>query len=135
MIGLDGDGGTGIFYGGVDLGAVSDDAGVGAESFAVGVVVCCNRWDVEVVECGAVSFAAVKDGAPGESCLCTFKDEQLEEGAVVVNGDAPVLVVVFLHEWVVASPFASSHWLWFHAMEAYYGVRYGCGLASLLTTD
>ena len=77
----------------------------------------------------------MQDGAPGESGLCAFKDEQLEEGAVVVNGDTPVLVVVVLHERVVAGPFASSHWLKFHVMEAYYGARYGCGLASLLATD
>ena len=58
---------------------------------------------------GAVTFAAVEDGAPGESGLRAFEDEEFEEGAVVVQRDAPILVVVFLHERVVAGPIASGH--------------------------
>ena len=75
MFGLDGESCIGVFDGGVDFGAVADDARVGAEAFAIGIVVCCNRCDVEVVEGGAVTFAAMKDGAPGESGLRAFEDE------------------------------------------------------------
>ncbi len=59
MVCLDGKRGSGVGDGGVDFGAVADDAGVGSESFAVGVVVCGYGRDVEVVERGAVAVAAV----------------------------------------------------------------------------
>ena len=93
----------------VDLGAVADDAGVGAEAFAVGVVVGGDGGDVEAVEGGAVALAPVEDGAPRKSRLRPFEHEQLEERAVAVRGDTPLLVVVALHEGVVAGPLAAGH--------------------------
>ena len=64
MFGLDGQRRTGVGDSGIDFGAVADDTGIGSEPFAVSVGVCGNRCDVEIVERGAVSFAAVQDGSP-----------------------------------------------------------------------
>ena len=108
MLGLHGERRLCAGDGGVDLGAVADDAGVGAEPFAVGIVVGGDGRDVEAVEGGAVALATVEDGAPRESRLRPFEHEQLEQGAVAVSGDAPLVVVVLLHEGVVAGPLAAG---------------------------
>ena len=123
MLGLDGQDGAGVSDGGGDFGAVADDAGVGAESFTIFVGVGGHCCDVETLERGAVAFAAVQYRSPRESGLRAFEDKEFEERPVVVDGDAPILVVVSLHQRVVSSPFASDHCLTFHAMEAYYDVR------------
>ena len=60
------------------FGAVADDAGVVAEAFAVGVGVCGDGCDVESFERGSVSIAAMQNGAPGETGLCAFENQQLE---------------------------------------------------------
>ena len=78
------------------------------EPFAVGIAVSSDGRDVEAVEGGAVALAPVENGAPGEPRLRPFEDEELEESAVVVDGDAPLFIVVALHEGVVAGPRAAG---------------------------
>lgn len=94
-------GGAGVLDGGIDLGAIADDAGVEEETFNVVFVKSGHAGDVEVVEEQAVALATVEDGAPGEAGLGAFETDELEEVTVAVNGDAPLEVVILAHEGVV----------------------------------
>ena len=80
---------------------------------------------IEVSEHSAVGVALLQDGGPAKSCLGAFEDEEFEKGVVVVDGDAPLVVVVVDHERVGAGPGASG--LGGHGSRV--GVRaasYGC---------
>jgi hypothetical protein len=45
----------------------------------------------------------VKDSAPGEASLEAVEEKMLKEQAVVVHRDAPLFIMVFLHECVTRS--------------------------------
>ena len=71
-----------------------------------------NLDEVEVVESGAVARPLSEDGLPAQPGLRTFENEQLEQGALVVNGRSPLGVVVGNHE-LGTGPAAAdqvAHW-------------------------
>jgi len=79
----------GVGDGGVDLGPVADDAGVGQEALAVVVGIGGDADGIEPVEGGPEILPLMEDGAPGEAGLKVVQEEELEKGAVIVDGDAP----------------------------------------------
>jgi len=103
--------------GGFDLGAGTDDAGVGEEALDVGLVEAGDLPGVEVAEGLAEGVALAQDGEPGKASLEAVEHELLPERAAVVLGDAPLFVVVGLHERIVFGPGAAGvrcgfrHWV------------------------
>src|SRR5690606_41873933 len=74
---------------------------------------------IEVVERGAVVLALAQDGNPAQPGLGTFQRQELEQGTVVMERHAPLVVVVVLVERVFATPGA--------AFQCHrYLLRYGC---------
>ena len=92
---------SGVVDDGLDFASVADDPGVGQEALDVGVGVGGDFLGVEVGEGFAEVFPLVEDGLPGEAGLHAFEAEELELLLVVVEGDAPLVVVVGHHEGVV----------------------------------
>ena len=90
--------GAGAADGGFDLEAGADDAGVVEEAEDVGFFEAGYLFGVEVFEGLHEGFALVEDDAPGEAGLEAVKHEVLPEFAAVVDGDAPLFVVVGLHD-------------------------------------
>jgi hypothetical protein len=97
MLTLHGDDGARIGDGRLDLGAVTDDAGVGEETRHAAPSVVRDLTDVEPIERAPVSLAAREHRGPAEPCLCALEDEELEERSIVVDRDAPFLVVIADH--------------------------------------
>src|SRR5690606_24215763 len=92
---------------GLDLHAVADDAGVREELLDAAGRVARDPGDIEVVERLPVAVALPEDGDPGEPRLRTFQGEHLEEVAVVVRRDAPLLIVIGDVERIRPRPLAS----------------------------
>ena len=95
---LDGEEGLGVGNGGGDFEAVADDAGIAKEFAGLAAAVAGDFAGVEMVEGGAIVFALVEDGFPAQAGLGALEDEEFEEEAVVVDGEAPFAVVVLDHE-------------------------------------
>lgn len=55
--------------------------------------------------------AFFEDGDPGETGLGTFEDEHFEEFSFIVEGAAPLIVMVVEVEGVFCYPFAAFHCL------------------------
>jgi hypothetical protein len=90
--------GAGTADGGFDLGARANDAGVFEEAQDVGFFEAGYLFGIEVFEGLHEGFALVEDDAPGEAGLEAVEHEVLPELAAVVDGDAPLFVVVGLHD-------------------------------------
>ena len=84
----------GVIERGLDLEPVPDDARVGEQSLAVIGSEPCDDGGVEAGERGPVALALVQDRRPGEPGLRTLERQKLEQVAVVVRGNTPLLVVV-----------------------------------------
>jgi hypothetical protein len=93
--------------GGLDLGARADDAGVGHQAFAVGVVEQGDLCRIEIGEGGAQGFALSEDGDPGQPRLEPVQHQLLPQGARVVLGHAPFRVVIGDVERVGSAPGAA----------------------------
>ena len=87
--------------GGFDLGAGADDAFVLHEAIDIGLREAGYLGGVEVFEGLAEGFALAEDDGPGKAGLEAFEHEELPEGAAVAEGNAPLFVVVLLHERVL----------------------------------
>src|SRR5207245_2488006 len=83
---------------GVDFRSVADDAGVRDESNSVAYVEAGDDPGLEVSEGPAEGRSLVEDGRPGQTSLERFECEPLEELAIIVGWDAPLLVVVTNYE-------------------------------------
>lgn len=67
---------------------------------------------VEVVESAAVIFALLQDGVPTQARLRAFENEELKKRSVIVDGAAPLFVVVANSKFVLgpeAAPFQVIH--------------------------
>ena len=80
---------------------------------------------VEVVEGFAEGFALAEDGDPREAGLEAVEHEGFPEGAAVVLGAAPLVVMIGLHEWVVCGPGAAGFGLWSRHPEQITGAAIG----------
>src|SRR5262249_46215581 len=78
----------------LDLLAVADDACVVEEPREVGVSVVRDLLELEAVERAAEVLALAQDRQPGETRLEGLEDEPLIEPHLVVQGPAPLTVVV-----------------------------------------
>ena len=78
----------------VDLEPVTHDAGVRQQLLHLSGAVLGNGLDLEVVEGGPIRLPLPQDGLPAEAGLRPFENEKLEESPVVVNRDAPLVIVV-----------------------------------------
>src|SRR5262249_40935580 len=90
---------------------VADDPWVGEQRLDVLRAVPGDGGDVEAVESRAIARAPSEDGVPAQARLGPLQHEELEQRAVVVDRDAPLLVVVAERQ-VAGGPFASSHRAW-----------------------
>src|SRR5690606_5946958 len=77
-----------------NLGPVAHDAGVGHEPGDVGLAVAGHDLGVEPVEGGQEGRALAQDGDPRQPGLERLQAQQAEQGALVAQGAAPLLVVV-----------------------------------------
>ena len=77
-----------------DLRPVADDARVGEEPRDVRVAERRDGGDVEPRERLPVALALAQDRRPRQAGLGALEDEQLEQVALVADGDAPLLVVI-----------------------------------------
>jgi hypothetical protein len=99
---------TGVVDGGGDLEAVADDARIAEQGGPAAGVEPCHAGGVEVLVHLAVAIALAEDGLPTQAGLGALEDEELEQGAVVVDRHAPLEVVVRAGE-VGSGPGAGWH--------------------------
>jgi hypothetical protein len=93
--------------GGFDFGSGTDDSGVLEEALDVFFGEFGYAFGIEVVKGRAKGVALAENGDPGEAGLEAVEHEGLPEGSAVVFGDAPLGVVVGLHEGVAFGPGAA----------------------------
>jgi hypothetical protein len=94
VLALDGAHGTRVGDGGLDLPAMAHDARITQQALHVALRHALDPARIEAGESPPVSRALAEDGRPAEPRLGAFQDEQLEEPAVVVQGHAPLAVVI-----------------------------------------
>jgi hypothetical protein len=99
-----GEQGPGIPDRAADLQLVAHDPRIGQELLHPGVPVGGDPIGVEAVEGPAVVLPLSQDGEPGKAGLGAFQNQELEEPPVVVDGNAPLPVVVVAIERIVARP-------------------------------
>ena len=104
---LDIEKGPGILHRRLDLEPIPHDAGVGQQPFDLAGSVAGNASGLEVVKRGPVVGPLLENRIPTQTGLSTLQDEKLEQGPVVVNGDAPLPVVV-LHGQRIRGPAAPN---------------------------
>src|ERR1700722_9322888 len=92
---------------GSNLQAISNDARIGEQCSHFSGVVPGNFGSVESIEHLAVALALPQDRLPTESRLRALKNQEFEQAAVVVDGHAPLFIVVASHG-VALRPMASA---------------------------
>ncbi len=97
----------GVVDGGLDLGAVTDDARIGDKALDVVVAVGSDLGRVETVEGTPVVLALLENGDPGESRLRALENYFLEQAPPIAVGRTPFLVVIVKVEWVEGRPGAT----------------------------
>src|SRR5262249_23336090 len=90
-----------------DLRPVAHDARVRQQRRDLPLVVAGDLPWIEAVEGAPVGVALAEDRAPAQPRLRPLEDEELEEDAILVHGDAPFLAVVGEVERIGARPGAS----------------------------
>ncbi len=73
---------------------VADNSSVGKELFHLALVITRDALRIKPIERAAIVVPLVEDGVPAQSGLGAFQNQKLEEGAVVVHGHTPFLIVV-----------------------------------------
>ena len=91
----------------VDLGAIAHDAGVEHQRLLLRRVPAGDPFRLEAVEGGAERRALAQNRDPRESGLERVEDEFFEQGAVVVFGRSPFLVMIGEIERIGAGPRAA----------------------------
>ena len=84
----------GVVHGGADLQLVADDAGVLLQCRQLFLAVCADLLQVEAVEGPAEGLPLVENALPGEPRLEALQNQHFKQPPVVVDGDAPLLVMV-----------------------------------------
>jgi hypothetical protein len=91
----------GVEDSGLDLGAVTHDAGVFHQPGPVPRPEAGYLLEIEAFESLTEILAFVEDRAPGKPGLEGFQDQEFEDAPIIMQGNAPFLVVVGQHERVV----------------------------------
>ena len=84
---------------GIDFKAIAANARVFQEHTNFLGIVAGYFVDQEIVENFAVASAFGENGVPAEAGLRAFKNEKFEEETVIVDGDAPFLIVIGNIDW------------------------------------
>ena len=98
---------AGVFDRGLYFQAIADDAGVLHQAVNIFLAVAGDAPGIEVVERLAIVVPLPQDGQPAETGLGAFEDQHLEEPAIVVQRDTPLLVVIGNILGVATAPCAS----------------------------
>jgi hypothetical protein len=99
---------AGIVDRGVDLCPRADDPGVGQQARNVARAEAGHAFGSEACKGPAKALALSQDGEPRQARLESVEHEVLPERAGVVDGDAPLFVVVSDEERVVTDPTAAG---------------------------
>ena len=84
----------GIFYRGVDLEPVADDAGIGQQAIFLALAITGHFVDVEIVEGPEEIILFLQDGRPGKTGLVDFQDQPGEQVIVILNRKAIFIVMI-----------------------------------------
>ena len=95
--------------GGVDLAPVPDDPSVRHKVFDLCVIVQRYLLGIEVVKSGTKGFPFFQHGDPCQSGLHPLQDQHLKQLIIIVEGLAPLVVVVINIYLVGAGPFTSAN--------------------------
>jgi hypothetical protein len=98
------EGAAGVADGGFNFEPVAHDARIAQEPLNVAGGKAGDFFHVPTGEGGAVVFALAQDGQPTEPGLRAFQNEELEQHAVVVHGNAPFFVMVGHIERIRSAP-------------------------------
>src|SRR6516165_10253990 len=90
--------GTGVLHGGIDLQAIANNAGVGEKLPHLALSIPRDCRSIKVVKGSPVVVPLLENSLPAQACLGAFQDEELEEPSVVMDRNAPLLVVVEDHK-------------------------------------
>ncbi len=91
----------------LDLGAIAHDAGIEHQRLLLRRVPARDPLRLEPVEGGAEGRALAQDRDPGQPRLERVEDELLEQGAIIVFGRSPLLVMIGEIERIGAGPRAA----------------------------
>ena len=91
-----------------DLQTIADDAGIIEQLLGFFRAVARHLGGVESIEGFPVVLPLSQDGVPTETGLCAFEDQKLEQRAIVVDRDAPLLIVISDGEFL-GGPLAAFH--------------------------
>src|SRR3979490_533601 len=83
-----------IADGGLDLQAVTHDAGIAAQGRAAACIKARDLARLEVGERAAVADALAQDGRPRQARLRALEGEHLEQQSVIVHRPSPLLIVI-----------------------------------------
>jgi hypothetical protein len=98
---------AGVFHRGLDLLAITDDRRVDEQLVDPLRVVSRHLLRIEVAERAAIPLALAEHDRPAQSGLGRFEHEEFEVLPIVVCRNAPLAVVVFDHQRILAGPRAS----------------------------
>jgi hypothetical protein len=104
----DGEIGLGVADAGLDLQPVADDAGIGHQPLAFGRRVARHHLRIEAIEGPPEIVALAQDGDPRQASLKAIEQQLLEQGARIIFGHAPLLVVVAHVKRIRAAPAAAA---------------------------
>src|SRR6202171_369613 len=99
---------AGIADGALDLEAIANDGGGGQQGFDAPAVESRDARRIEFGKGTAITVALVKDRLPGEAGLGTLQHQKLEQAPIVMQRNAPFLVVIGKHVWIAAGPVAAE---------------------------
>ena len=88
----------GIRHGRVDLQSIADDCTIGHQTLNPLQGKTCHLLGIEAGKGFAVPFPLVENRSPTQACLGTFQSEKLKLFLIVMNGNAPFLIMVRLVE-------------------------------------
>jgi len=98
----------GVPDGRFNLQPITDDAGIGQQLLDFLPAVAGNHKRVKAIKRHAVVLSLLQDGVPTQASLGAFQNKKLEEPLVIVQGRAPLLVMVMDGE-VVGGPMTASN--------------------------
>jgi hypothetical protein len=98
-----------ILDGSADLEPVANNPRISQQLRNLLFIVLGDFNGIKVVKSQAVVLPFAQDGGPAETSLCTLQDEKFEQEAIIVDGNAPFLIMVSQVERIVCvSPEAAS---------------------------
>ena len=108
---------SGIVHGGSDFQFIADDTGILPQRRQLFLVVSADLLHIKIIESLPKRLPLVEDALPGKPRLKALQHQHFKQLMVVVNGDAPLLIVISDVKGILGiSPAASD--LFFHFAPA-----------------